>query len=284
MVTKGPSNSVWSWFSLRGHPISNCNSNSNWLKPSVAPGYIIVWHPPASCGRTYLHRIQPRPKVKVIFRYLWPDAPVSAVPLLIYTGASLNWRLGRGSICYNPVVYSYADACINTTTQWRWRVAQSLEKYTSHFIWKAVCERELEIKQNCNILTPTLMANSVVSFSFSRVAQPEARGPAFCWVLAFSTTSCLQTFWSPNCSRGPLLPGAGFLYHILSPTDWIFCAPSYIIVQLPTQYLPITGHRNVSLPPSLEWHVWSSSSGNSCHAVHRSLSSGASVYDCTVGF
>ena len=64
----------------------------NWLKPSVAPGYIIVWHPPASCGRTHLHRIQPRPQVKVIFRYLRPDAPV------IYTDASLNWRLGRGSI------------------------------------------------------------------------------------------------------------------------------------------------------------------------------------------
>ena len=30
---------------------SNCNSNSNLLKPSVAPGYIIVCRPPASCGR-----------------------------------------------------------------------------------------------------------------------------------------------------------------------------------------------------------------------------------------
>ena len=105
----GPKPSVWSWVSLR-HFISdwNCNSNSNWRleliasnspKPSVAPGYIIVWHPPASCGRTYLHRIQPRPQVKVLFRYLRPDAPVSAVPLLIYTGASLDWRLGRGPIC-----------------------------------------------------------------------------------------------------------------------------------------------------------------------------------------
>ena len=54
---------------------SNCDWN--WLKPSVAPGYIFVWHPPASCGRTNLHRIQPRPQVKVIFRYLRPDAPVS---------------------------------------------------------------------------------------------------------------------------------------------------------------------------------------------------------------
>ena len=35
--------------------------------------------------------------------------------------------------------------------------------------------------------------------------------------------------------------------------------------------------------PSLEWYVWSSSSGNNCHAVHRSLSSGASVYECTMG-
>ena len=35
---------------------------------------------------------------------------------------------------------------------------------------------------------------------------------------------------------------------------------------------------------SLEWHVWSSSSGNNCHAVQRSLSSGASVYECIMGF
>ena len=35
---------------------------------------------------------------------------------------------------------------------------------------------------------------------------------------------------------------------------------------------------------SLEWHDWSSASGNNCHAVHRSLSSGASVYECIMGF
>ena len=128
-----------------------------------------------------------------------------------------------------------------------------------------VCERELETEQNCNILTPTLMAISVVSFSFSRVAQPEARGPS----------SLLDT---------------GFLYHILSPTGLVakltdfLSSPSYMIVQPSTQYLPITADRDVSLPLSLEWHVWLSSSGNKCHAVHRSLSSGASVYDCTMGF
>ena len=78
------------------------------------------------------------------------------------------------------------------------------------------CERELETEQNCNILTPTLMAISV-SFPLSRAAQPEA--------------------W------GPTLLGAGFLYCILSPTSLIskltdfLSSLSYIIVQSPTQYL-----------------------------------------------
>ena len=109
------------------------------------------------------------------------------------------------------------------------------------------------------------MAISVVSFSFSRAAQPEARG----------TSSQLD---------------AGFLYRILLPTGLVskltdfLSSPSYIIVQSPTQYLPITGHWDVSLQLSLGWHVWLSSSGKNCHAVHRSLSSGASVYDCTMWF
>ena len=89
------------------------------------------------------------------------------------------------------------------------------------------------------------------------------RGPALCWMLAFSTTSLLQTLWSPKL--------------VSKLTDFL-SSPSYIIVQSPTQYLPITGHWDVSLPLSLEWHVWLSSSGNNCHAVHRSLSSGASVW------
>ena len=45
--------------------------------------------------------------------------------------------------------------------------------YTSLFIARVrkgysrfACERELETEHNCNILTPTLMAVNVVSFSF----------------------------------------------------------------------------------------------------------------------
>ena len=68
------------------------------------------------------------------------------------------------------------------------------------------------------------------------------------------------------------------LYYHQTPTR------RYGHASMPPRFLPITGHRNVSLPPSFEWHVWSSSSGNNCHAVHRSLSSGASLCDGTVGF
>ena len=93
------------------------------------------------------------------------------------------------------------------------------------------------------------------------VSKNSIGGPegTFCWVLAFFTASCHQL-------------------QVSKLTDFL-SSPSCIIVQSPTQYLPITGHRNVSLPLSLEWHVWSSSSGNNCHAVHS-----ASVCECTVGF
>ena len=39
----------------------------------------------------------------------------------------------------------------------------------------------------------------------------------------------------------------------------------------PPWLLPISGDRDVSLPLSLEWPVWSSSSGNNCHPVQRPL-------------
>ena len=113
------------------------------------------------------------------------------------------------------------------------------------------------------IYWPPLLWPSVLCLSRSPGLLNRRPGGPLCWVRAFSTASCHQ--------------------RVSKLTDFL-SSPSYIIVQSPTQYLPITGHRDVSLPPSLEWHVWLSSSGNNCHAVHRSLSSGASVYDCTAGF
>ena len=143
---------------------------------------------------------------------------------------------------------------------------------TSHFIVTFVCESELESEHNCNILTPSLMAVSVVSFLFSRAAQPAAQGPT---LLAFSTTSYQQLLWIRTQSGAPRAPSAwcGFPYHIsfLTPSDlWLLVLTELYISSTPTQIL--------------EWHVWLSSSGNNSHAVQRSLSSGASIYECIMAF
>ena len=79
-------------------------------------------------------------------------------------------------------------------------------------------------------------------------------------------------------SGAPRSPSArrSFLYHISSPTPtvWLLVLTELYYSSTPTQ----------SCTQSLEWHVWLSSSGNNCHAVQRSLSSGASVYECIMGF
>ena len=78
--------------------------------------------------------------------------------------------------------------------------------------------------------------------------------------VAFPTTSYQQLFsnCNSNCNSNSLTSVLTELYNSSTPT------------QSPTR--------------SLEWHVWSSSSGNNCHAVQRSLSSGVSVYECIMGF
>ena len=131
-----------------------------------------------------------------------------------------------------------------------------LKKYTSHFIWK-VAKTLLTVllwegvgdRTEMQHIDPHCISHNRVSFSFSWAAQSQAQGPT------------------------PL--DAGFLYPILSPTG------------LQTHWLSVltelyNGSSAQSI--SLEWHVWLSSSGNNCHPVTRSISSGASVYDCSMGF
>ena len=73
-----------------------------------------------------------------------------------------------------------------------------------------------------------------------------------------------------------LLFNSSALYYLQTPTR------RYWHASTPPQFLLISGDWDVSLPPSFEWHVWLSLSGNNCHAVHRSLSSGASLCSGTV--
>ena len=72
----GSKPSAGSWFSLSRTATRTPTNFPNSLELCVAPGYIIVWHPPASHGRRNCTEFNPS-TVKVISWYLRPDAPVS---------------------------------------------------------------------------------------------------------------------------------------------------------------------------------------------------------------
>ena len=118
-----------------------------------------------------------------------------------------------------------------------WKIYLSL--YCKVCVWEGAGDQ-----QDCNILTPTLMVISVLSFSFSRAAPWSlgSWGPASLGAVLF-TSSCHQRVWSPNSLGVPRAPSAGWwlsLPHLVSNssdlllTDFL-SSPSYIIVQSPTQ-------------------------------------------------
>ena len=108
-------------------------------------------------------------------------------------------------------------------------------------------------------------------------------GP-LCWVLAFFM-HLISNFSGPQTPSGfQRVPsgGWGFPYHISSITPFPTITATGTRTVLTELYNSSTHTRSPTR--SLEWHDWSSSSGNNCHEVHRSLSSGESVYECIMGF
>ena len=150
------------------------------------------------------------------------------------------------------------------------------------------------------------MAVSVVSFSFSRAAQPEAQGPTsllddgFLYCI-LSPTGLLNSIVGPDGTFGWMWLSLPHLVSDVSDPQLIrgpkgplrrdFSTTFYQqLLWTPTVWLPVlTELYNSSTPTqsptqSLEWNIWSSSRENNCHAVQRSLSSGASIYECIMGF
>ena len=133
---------------------------------------------------------------------------------------------------------------------------------------------------NCNTLTPLLWP-SALCLSLLLMLNWSPWGP-LCWVMAFFTASYQQLLWNPN-SSGPQGP-FGLMW--LSLPHLVYNSVRSLTATVLTSVL--TELYNSSTPTqsptrSLESHVWLSLSGNNCHAVHRSLSSGASVYEYTMG-
>ena len=145
-----------------------------------------------------------------------------------------------------------------------------------------MCERKLETEQNCNILTPTLMAISV-SLPFSRAAQPEAWGPSLSGGSCSSIQHILTNSSDPQLvSRGGGHEGSSlywvlvFSTSILSLTGLVskltdfLSSPSYIIVQRsPSSY---GRHKLHSFNPStVKATLCYSSTGCTCY-LHRFVS------------
>ena len=91
-----------------------------------------------------------------------------------------------------------------------------------------------------------------------------------------------QLLWTSTHQglQGPLRPDMAFptTSHLYNSNSNCNCRTS-VLTELYNSSTPTQ-----SPTQSLEWNVWLSSSGNNCHAVQRSLSSGASVYECIMGF
>ena len=137
------------------------------------------------------------------------------------------------------------------------------------------CERELETEHNWNILTLKLWPSVLwLSRSPGLLNRNPGVHSTGCWLPLLHLVPLRLQLYLPVL----LLFNSSALYYLQTPMR------RYGHASTPLQFLPISDDRGVSLPLSLEWPVWSSSSGNNYHAVKRSLSSGASVYESIMGF
>ena len=102
---------------------------------------------------------------------------------------------------------------------------------------------------------------------------------AGCWL---SLLHLISIFSRPQLIRAqmPLRPDVAFptISRLTPSPTQLNCILTSVLTELYNSSTPTR-----SPTRSLKSHIWLSSSGNNCHAVHRSLSSGASVYECTMG-
>ena len=177
----------------------------------------------------------------------------------------------------NNYTYIYADACMqNHIKHNKDERHSSLEKYTSHFIWKGskgllkvlLCERWVGGWTQLQHIDPHSYGHNSVSFPFSWAAQPGA------WGLSLSGTCSSFQHLLFHCSIGglrALFAGCWFsLPHLIS--NWLTSClePGYIIVRPPPS--SCGRHKSHSFNPSTVKVISRySSSGCTCY-LHRCIS------------
>ena len=109
----------------------------------------------------------------------------------------------------------------------------SLEKYTSHFIWKGskgllkvlLCEKGVGDWTELQHIDPHSYGHNSVSFPFSWAAQPGAWGASLSGTMVLIPASSLQLIWTPTAQlgvpRAPLLAAGCWLSlpHLIS--NWL---------------------------------------------------------------
>ena len=136
------------------------------------------------------------------------------------------------------------------------------------------CERELETEQKLSYSDPHSYGLQRCVFLVLLMLNRRPWGPLY-WVMAFFISSYQQPLWTPTHQGPKAFPTTTRPSPFPTLTGTVMTS---VLTELYNSSTPTQ-----SLTRSLKSHVWSSSSGNNCHAVHRSLSSGASVYECTMG-
>ena len=108
--------------------------------------------------------------------------------------------------------YTYTYICRNIFNTIKTSGHSSLEKYTSHFIWKGskrlrrvlLSERWVGDWTELQHIDPQSSGHHSLSFPFSWAAQPEPWGPSLCWDMVLIPASSLQLIWT-SCRRGYII-------------------------------------------------------------------------------
>ena len=156
---------------------------------------------------------------------------------------------------------------------------------TSHFIARVrkgcvgfYCERGLETEHNCNILTPLLWPSRCV-FLVLLMLNRSPRG-SLCWVMTLFIASYQHLLWSPNSIGVPSGP-LGWVWLYLP--HLVYLRPISLELELQLARKTQLNYIIVRRPLDLWNRMFNRHQAEITHAVHRSLSSGASVYECTMG-
>ena len=135
-------------------------------------------------------------------------------------------------------------------------------------VWEGV-----EDRTETAIFWPQTYGRQRCVFLVLQTLNRRPRGP-LCWVMAFFPATHQHLLWTPT-HQGPNGP-FGLMWLSLPHLVRSLTVTVTLTSVLTELYKSSTPTQSPTR--SLEWHDWSSSSGNNCHAVHRLLSSGASVY------